>query len=224
MKSAGASLLGSTVAGFASATDPENTGVSLLEVLLSFEFHDDENLHVVTTDRPAKYVIDPEEEVLKVLTVEERERQALVSSDSVVHFRNVSPNPNAIGNETINELFLRTSTGFRDVAHAFTPEGYDLPTFALRLDPSRDLEPQERVEPPSDVAIESRKRQDGFGDLRLPSRNITMQKRIVHDEPAENDDNMPLGPTSRVERKQEEVEVDPYLTVAYHPDLDVVEK
>lgn len=224
LEAAGASLLGSTLAGTATAAEPVKTGVSLLEVHVSFDFEDVDDLHTVAADRPVAYGIDPEQGTLEILTMSDRERRALKGTDRLVNFGEIRPSRGSIGGRSIEELPLRTGRGEMDGTYVRSPEGYGLPSFDIDMVPTRALGARRRIKPPADVSVDIRRADDRFVELELPHREIAVEKRIVRDEPADVDPVLDLEPGKVVERTEEEVGIVPYLTVAYHPDLDVVER
>lgn len=224
LEAAGASLLGSTLTGTAIAAEPANTDASLLEAHLSFDLGNVDGLHTVATDRPVEYGIDPEQGTLEILTVSDRERRALKQADRLVNFEEISPARDSIGGEPVEELSLRTGQGGVDGTFVPSPDGYVVPSFDVDLDPTKTLDVRERVQPPADVSVDVRRAGNRFVEFELPGRDVTVAKRIVSDEPADVDSQLDLEPGRVVDRTEEAVAAVPYLTVAYHPDLDVVER
>jgi hypothetical protein len=216
VKAAGASLLGHTVTGTVSATDPDNAGVSLLEAGLSFGFGDVENLDRKHSDYPSKYAIDTEQGVMDVRTVTREERDALVTSKRLVNFRGIESNVDSIGDEKVNALFQRNTANRMGETYVYAKDGYDMPAIDI------DWNGRNSSELLSSDQTKVISVKDGFTRLRLQSQKVKVRKKIVQDKLVEND-SLPEWKRSKVvERPIVNAEVDPYLTVAFHPNLNIV--
>lgn len=216
MKAAGASLLGHTVTGTVSGADPDNAGVSLLEAHLSFSFGDVENLDWNHSDRPIKYSIDPRQGALDVRTVTDEETDALMAGDRLISFRGIESNVNSIGGVNVNSLPQRDATNETRNTYVYTEDGYDMPVIDINwnAETSFELLSSDRIE---NLSIGNE-----FTRLRLPSQKVKVRKKIVRDKLVE-DDTLPKWKRSRIiDRPTVSVEVDSYLTVAFHPNLDIV--
>jgi hypothetical protein len=216
MKAAGASLLGHTLTGTVSAADLDNTGVPLLETSLSFEFGDVENLDRNLTNRPSKYAINPEQETLDTRTVSDEEMESLMTGDRLVNFQGIKSNVDSIGGTSVNSLVQRDVTNEMRNTYVYTGDGYDMPFIDINWNArtSSELLSSDSVQ---DVSVE-----DGFTRLRLASQKVEVRKKIVHDKLVE-DDSLPEWKRSKViKRPTVNVEVDPCLTIAFHPNLDIV--
>lgn len=215
-KSAGASLLGLTVTGSANASNPVNSGVPLLEVWPSFTFGDVENLEETHSDGPVKYRIDPEQGIMNLQSVSDDEAEAVTMGNRLVNFRGIQSDVDSIGGVTLNALFRQGKIGKTRSTYVSAVDGYKMPEIEINWNGTAHSQLLTSNEI-RDVRVE-----DGFFRLRLPSQKIKVQQKIVGDELVD-DNNIPERKRSVViDRPTTNVEVNPYLTVAFHPNLDVV--
>lgn len=216
LKTAGASLLGTTLSGTASATSPGNSGINLLEASLSFEVPGEDNLDMTSEDRPPKYAIDTDDASIRFLSVNSQEERALKSSENIVNFQTISANSGSIGGDTINNLYLRNGQSAASSISIPSTDGYDIPVFNI------DMKDKGVVKPQTALGSSRREVANGFTEIELPRQTVTTTKRVVTDERANIESELNLEAGRVVERKEEQIEVKPYLTVAYHPNLDVI--
>lgn len=217
MKATGASLLGVTVTGTVSGAKPDNAGVPLLEAHLSFDFGDVDDLDQNLSNGPSKYAIDPNQGVLDVWTVTDEEADALKTGNRLVNFRGIKSNVDSIGGVTVNSLFQRDNTNEIRNVYTYTEGGYDMP----KLDIDWNAESVSQLLTSDQIQEVDVK--DEFMQLRLPSQEVEVRKRIVREELVQ-DDSLPKWKRSRViDRPKVSTEVNPYLTVAFYPKLDVVD-
>jgi hypothetical protein len=215
-KFAGASLLGLTVSGSANANNPDNTGVPLLEAWPSFRFGDVENLEETHSDGPVKYTINAEEEVLNLRAVTNDEAKAATTGERLVNFRGIRSDVDSIGGVTLNALFCQDEIGKTRSTYVSAVGGYRMPEIDINWNGN------ERSQLLTSDKIRDVKAKNGFFRLRLPSQEVEVQQKIVGDELVD-DDSIPERKRSVViDRPTTNVEVNPYLTVAFHPSLDVV--
>lgn len=216
VKAAGASLLGATITGTTSGKSPSNAGVSLLEVWLSFDFRNEKNIELSRSNGPSKYGIDPEEGVLDVRTVRDEEANVLGTKERVVNFHGIKSDIESIGGETVNTLFLRDSIEATRTIYTYSEEGYDMPSFDVNWNATALSQLLSADE------IQDREVTDDFMEVRLSSQEVTIQKKIVRDELVEDDDVPEWQRSKKIDYLKVAVEVDPYLTIAFHPDLNIV--
>lgn len=215
-KAAGASLFGTTATGIAAAAEPVNKGVSLLEVRLTFDFGDAENLDFDRRNRPVKYALDANSRKLQVLTAPEDEKQVFETSDRVIDFGRVKGDVSEIGGTTVQMLNARSPDAESDGIYVYSETGYEVPE--LNVDwtataPGKLLQSS---------AIESISPNGEFFDLMLPTTEVEVGTKVVHDERVDSEDVPEWRLGKKVEFSTKTVEADPVLTVAFHRGLDVV--
>lgn len=216
LKSAGTSLLGLTVTNTASAKKPDNRGVHLLEVWPSFTFGDIENLEKLHSDGPLKYTIAPNQGTMQLQTVSKDEAKAAKTADRLTNFQGIQSGIDSIGGVTLNKLFLQGDIGETRSTFVSAVDGYEMP----ELDVNSNGNPLSQLL--SADQVEKVEGKNGFHRVRLPSQQVKVKQKIVKDELVD-DDSIPEWQRSVViERPTATVEVDPYLTVAFHSNLDVV--
>lgn len=215
-KAASASLLGLTVTGTASADKPDNTDVHLLEVWPSFSIGDVENLEMFHSDSPTKYAIAPDEGRMEVRTVTEEEANAITTADRLTNFRGIRSGIDSIGGVTLDRLYLEDGTGELQNTYTIAVDGYEMPEFDVKAEgnPLAQLLSSDRVK---EVSGEK-----GFHRVRLPSQEVEVKRKIVKDQKVEKEEIPEWKLSAVIERPTVNVEIDPYLTVAFHPNLDIV--
>lgn len=213
-KTAGGSLLGLTVSGAANAKEPENENVPFLEAGLSFRFGETNNLEELHIDRPIKYEINPEQQTLNIKTVSESERTALLQGDKIVNFKGIKSDVNSIGGVTIHSLQYRPDSD-KYPSYVSTANGYEMPTININWD-SASLNNLLASD-----AIIGRNIKDGYLELQLQKQEVELDKKIVHDKLVDNEDIPREKRSVKIDYEQSNINIDPYLTVGHHPNLDI---
>lgn len=215
-KAAGASLFGMTMTGISAAAEPVNEDVSLLEVGLTFDFGDTENLDFDRRNRPVKYALDTNSKKLQVLTAPEEEKRIFETSDQVVDFQGAKGDVQKIGGTTVQMLNARPTDTESYGTYTYSESGYEVPELNIdwtATSPDKLLQSS---------AIESISPNGEFFDLALPTTEIEVATKVVHDERVSHDDITEWRRGKKIEFSTKMVEVDPTLTVAFHRGLDVV--
>lgn len=212
-KAASASLFGVTATGISTAAEPVNEDVSLLEVALSFDFGNAENIDFNRCNRPVKYTLDTNAGKLQVRTASENEKETFRSNSRVVHFLGAKGDVEKIGGVTVQDLDARSlETG----VYARTESGYDVPELEINWEATT---PGELLQS-SDIQQISHNGE--FFDLSLPTTEVDVKTKVVHDEPVDREDIPEWRRGKKTEFSTKTIEVEPYLTVAFHRGLDVV--
>ena len=217
LEATGVSLLGLSFTGTASAAPPVNEGVTLLEASLTVDVGNVADLDLTHSDRPLKYALDPTRGELHVRDVSTREARALERGVRLVNFRGISANADSIGGHTVTSLRQQEAETEAPGTSITAVDGYEMPAIEIDWEAGSSLgalaSPHVR-----EVRVE-----DGFLHVRLPRQSVDLRKKIVHDRLA-TDERLPAWKRSKViERPTATVAVRPFLTVAIHRNLDVVD-
>lgn len=214
-KAAGASLLGVTTTGISTAA-PANEGITLLEVALGFDFGDAEDLHFNHSDRPIKYALDPNERRLQILNAPEEERRVFANSDRVVDFQGAKGDATTVGGTRVHTLDRRSVQDATQGVYVRSEAGYDVPEFEIDWEANA---PDNLLRSPAirDVSVDGQ-----FVDLSLPTAEIDVATKVVHDERVDRPDIPRWRRAKKTEFSTKTVEAEPYLSVAAHRGLDVV--
>ena len=215
-KAASASLFGMTTSGISAAAEPLNEDVSLLEVGLSFDFKDVAYLDLDRRNRPMKYALDASAQKLQVLTTPENEKRVFETSDRIVNFRGAKGDVSKIGGSTVQMLNTRSAETDPLGVYVYSESGYEVP----ELDVDWSATVPERLLRSS--AIQTASSNGEFFDLKLPTTEVEVGTKIVHDERVDREDIPEWQRGKKVEFSTRTVEAEPVVTVAFHQNLDIV--
>lgn len=226
LKASGTALLGAPLAGTASGRAPTNESVDLLEARVEFDFSGLTHVRDVHSDRPVKYALDTDDGVLEPRAVTDAEENLLAESDRIVHFLGLEKGDGPIGGTRITALPGKPDSeplGYTYVQSS----GYELPEIDVNWTPQA---PSDLLSAP-DVSFADAGVADvdnGVRAFQLPAQSVDVPTVEVSDELVETGavpDDLPDWKRARKKRRVTEVvTVSPVLKVAFHPNIDVVER
>ncbi|USZ69467.1 hypothetical protein NGM10_06955 [Halorussus salilacus] len=201
--------------GVSAGATPVNEDVSLLEAGLTFDIGETENLDLDRRNRPVKYALDANSQQLQILTASEEEVSVFENSSRIVDFQGAKGDVTKIGGNTVQSLSIQNPEIAESGIYARSERGYRVPEFEVNWDATT---PGELLQSPAVKEISSN---DGLFELRLPTTNIDIRTKVVHDDRVDRDDILEWRKGKKTEFSTETRAVDPYLTVAYHRGIDV---
>lgn len=217
-KAAGASLLGVTTTGLSTAAEPTNEAVSFLELYLNFDFGTVKNLRANQRDSPIKYALGTTHHRLQVLTAPEDEKQAFKDSSRVVDFRGAESGVSKVGGIKVHNLNRRIGEDGVNGLYVFSESGYEVPELEINWNATS---PGALLKSPG---IQEITHNGAFFELTLPTTEIEVPTKIVHDERVDREDIPEWRRAKKTTFSTETVQAKPYLTAAYHQEVDVVIK